>query len=91
MFRRRSRLEIILSTLSAIRGGKEKPTNIAYATNTSWKRNQIILSDLVGQGFIEVRMIPRNGSLQRRYTITEKGVNVLDYFKKVNEILPTQP
>jgi len=75
----------MLSILSVIREGKEKPTNITYATNTSWKRTQIMLSDLVEHGLLEVRTAPR---ARRRYMITEKGVNTLNYFKKAKEILP---
>jgi len=75
----------MLGILSVIREGKEKPTNITYATNTSWKRTQIMLSDLVEQGLLEVRTAPR---ARRRYAITEKGVNTLDYFEKAKEVLP---
>jgi len=76
----------MLCILSAIRGGKEKPTNIVYATNMSWKRNQIMLSDLVEQGLIEMRIAP--GLSKKRYTITEKGINLLEHFKKAKEMLP---
>ena len=81
---RRSRLEILLSILSVVRGGKNKPTNIVYAANLSWKRTQGMLSDLVEQGLLEVRIAPR----ARRYMITDKGVDVLDYFERAKEILP---
>ena len=86
MSRRRSKLEIMLGILVVVRDGKEKPTNITYATNTSWKRTQIMLSDLVEQGLLELRTVP--GISKRRYMITEKGVNVLEHFKKVKDVLP---
>ncbi len=86
MSRRRSRLEITLNILSIVREGKDKPTNITYAANLSWKSTQRILSNLVEQGLIEMRIAL--GLSKRRYVITEKGVNVLDYFKKANEIMP---
>ena len=74
-----------MSILSVVRGGKNKPTNIVYAANLSWKRTQGMLSDLVEQGLLEVRIAPR---ARRRYMITDKGVDVLDYFKKAKGILP---
>ena len=86
MTRRRSRLEIILSILSVVREGNEKPTRIMYAINMSWNPTQMLLSGLVEQGLLELRMA--SGLSRRRYGITEKGVNVLDYFEKANEILP---
>jgi len=86
MSRRRSRLEILLSILSVVRGGKDKPTNITYAANLSWKRTQGMLSDLVEQGLLEMRTA--SGLSKRRFTITERGVDVLDYFEKAKEILP---
>ena len=75
-----------MSILSVVSSGKDKPTNITYATNTSWKRTQSMLSDLVEQGLLEVRM--SSGLSKRRYAITEKGVNTLDHFEKAKELLP---
>ena len=86
MTKRRSRLEIMLGILSIVREGKDKPTNIMYASNLSWKPTQKILSKLVEQGLLEMRIAP--GLSKRRYMITEKGVNVLDYFEKAKEMLP---
>ena len=88
MSRRRSRLEIILSILSVVREGKDKTTNIMYAVNLSWDPTKKILSDLVEQGLLELRIA--SGLSKRRYVITEKGVNVIDYFEKAKEILPKE-
>jgi len=85
MSRRRSRLELILSILSIVRDGKDKPTHIMYSTNMSWTSTQNILFQLVELGLLEVRTASE--SSRRRYTITEKGINVLDYFEKAKEIL----
>ena len=85
---RRSRLEIMLGILAVVRDGTEKPTNISYATNTSWKRTQIMLSDLVEQGLLEVSTA--SGLSRRQYAITEKGLNVLNHFEKAKEILPKE-
>ena len=87
MSKRRSRLEISLTILSAIKRGVDKPTRIMYAANMSWKPVQRILSQLVEQGLLEVRMNTESRQSKRRYVITEKGADVLDYFENVNEIL----
>jgi len=86
MSSRRSRLEIVLSILSVIRAGNDKPTRIMYAANMSWRPSQRMLSNLIEQGLLEMKTA--SGISNKRYTITEKGVDVLDYFKKANEILP---
>ena len=86
MSKRRSRLEIMLSILSVIRKGEDKPTRIMYAVNVSWNPTQKMLSSMVEQDLLEVT--PGSGKSKTRYVITEKGVNVLDFFEKANEILP---
>ena len=83
---RRSRLEILLNILSAVREGMEKPTRIMYAANLSWRPTQRILSNLMEQGLVEMRIAP--GASKRRYMITERGVGMLDYFEKAKEMLP---
>ncbi len=45
-----------------------------------------MLSNLIEQGLLEMKTA--SGISNKRYTITEKGVDVLDYFEKANEILP---
>ena len=87
---RRSKLEIRLNILSAVKDGVDKPTRIMYAANMSWKPVQKILSHLVGQGLLEERVNVGNRQSKRRYAITEKGIRVLDYFEKAKEILPIE-
>ena len=87
---RRSQLEIRLNILSAVRDGVDKPTRIMYAANMSWKPVQRILSHLVEQGLLEVRMNTESRQSKRRYVLTDKGTNVLDYFEKAKEILPLE-
>lgn len=84
---RRSKLDITLSVLSSVRDGLDKPTRIMYASNMSWKPIQRILASLVGQGLL--REIQVSGTRRSRvlYEITEKGVNVLDYFSGADEII----
>jgi len=78
----------MLDILSAIRDGKEKPTKIMYAANLSWKPTQKVLSNLMEQGLLEMRITPRLS--RKRYMITEKGINVLDLFEKADEVLPKE-
>ena len=87
---RRSQLEIRLNILSAVKDGVDKPTRIMYAANMSWKPVQRILSHLVEQGLLEVRMNTESRQSKKRYALTDKGANVLDYFEKVKEILPLE-
>ena len=88
MSKRRTRLEIVLSILLAVMDGVDKPTRIMYAANMSWRPTQRILSRLVEQGLLEVRMNTESRQSKKRYVITEKGANVLDYFDRAREILP---
>ena len=85
--KRRSRLEIALDILSAVMDGVDKPTSIMYAAKLSWRPTQRILSSLVEKGFLEVRMNTESRQSRKRYVITEKGANVLDYFEGAREIL----
>ena len=90
MARRRSRLEIALDILLAIRDGVDKPTRIMFAAKLSWRPTQRILSSLVDQGLVEVRMNTETRKSKKRYVITEKGINLLDYFEGAREILPLE-
>jgi len=90
MSKRRSKLEIILDILSAVMDGVDKPTRIMFAAKMSYRSTQRVLSRLVEQGFLEVRMNTKSRQSKKRYVITEKGANVLDYFEKAKEILPLE-
>ncbi len=79
-----------MSILSAVMDGVDKPTRIMYSVKTSWELTQRILSSLVEQGLLEVRMNTESRQSKRRYVITEKGVDVLDSFEKAREILPLE-
>ena len=88
MAKRRSRLEIILIILSAVRDGVDKPTRIMYAANMSWAPVKRMLTVLVAQGLILEVINTESRQSKRRYQITEKGERILDYFDGVNELLP---
>lgn len=80
-------MDIILSILSAVRDGVDKPTRIMYATNLSWRPTQNILRLLVNQGLL---MEVRDGRERRskvRYRLTEKGYEVVNYFEKAKDLI----
>jgi len=90
MSKRRSKLEIILTVLSIVADGVDKPTRIMYATNTSWTSNQNMLSELVELGLIEVEYTQGKRRSNRRYVITDKGIKIIDYYDKASEIIPIE-
>jgi predicted transcriptional regulator len=78
---KRSRLELHLDILKAIKKGTSKPTRIMYRTNLSWKPLMKILNSLVDQD-----LIIRNGKNGHvTHKITGKGKNVLEYFSMAME------
>ena len=87
MSSRRSKLEITLNILSIVRSGVDKPTRIMYAANMSWKPVQRTLSHLVEQGLLEDQLNEESRQSKRLYVITEKGVEVLDYFDKAKQLI----
>jgi len=87
MTQKRSRLEIYLDVLRAIKKGVNKPTRIMYKTNLSWTPLQEILNSMISQGLI----IKKENKNKRLYEITEKGLNVLRYFNKVREMMTIEP
>ncbi len=90
MSQRRSKLEIRLQILAAIREGQDKPTRIMYAANLSWKPTQRILAQLIEQELVSEHRNNESAKSRRRYQITEKGVTVLEYFEKAKELLPIE-
>lgn len=88
MSHRRSKLEIQLNILSSVMNGVDKPTRIMYAANMSWRPVQRNLSYLVEQGLLDRQVNLESSKSKSRYVITEKGIHVLEYFKKAKEILP---
>jgi predicted transcriptional regulator len=84
---RRSKLEITLTVLRTIRDGVEKPTRIMYAANMSWNPTQRVLERLVSEGHLNVMEGPSRKRAKKRYSITEKGLNVLRYFDSAEELI----
>ena len=83
MHSKRSRLEIYLDVLQAVRKGVDKPTRIMYRTNLSWKPLKKTLDVMVEQDLI----VSEEEGGHTFYKITEKGKNVLDYFHEAMELI----
>lgn len=83
MSRKRSKLEICLDVLRAIRAGYSKPTNIMYKSNLSWITLQEILNFLISRGLVSA--IENNG--RKLYVITAKGKSVLNSLEEAYSIL----
>jgi predicted transcriptional regulator len=87
MSARRSKLEIMLNVLGAIEKGIDKPTRIMYSANMSWNPTQKVLDKLIKEGHILVTEEYSTQRAKKRYVITEKGRNVLKYFKGAEELI----
>ena len=83
MTQKRSRLEIYLDVLQAIKKGVNKPTRIMYRTNLSWTPLQEILESMVSQEIIKKIEVNK----RKEYVITKKGLNVLRYFEEMMELI----
>jgi predicted transcriptional regulator len=89
MKHRRSKLEVYLDVLWTIKNGTTKPTRIMYESNLSWKPLQRTLNSLVAQDLI-AELDPENNRDKRTstyYELTQKGENVLKYFKRAEDLL----
>ena len=80
---KRSRIRLCLDVLKVISKGVAKPTNIMYKSNLSWGTLMEILRALERKDLIRCETVGR----WKRYRITEKGLNVLRYYRKIEEIL----
>jgi len=87
--RRRSKLEVYLEVLEIIKSGTYKPTRIMYGANLSWIPLMKILTSMVSQGLVtEIEAGDRRDKrTTKTYRITQKGVNVLQYFSRAKELL----
>ena len=84
---RRSKLDIMMTVLGAIKDGVDKPTRIMYTANMSWNSTQKIFEDLLEQDLIYVTEEPGLKRAKKRYHITEKGLNVLQYFERAKLLI----
>ena len=87
---RRSRFKIYVDILTEIKSGTVLPTKIMYGTNLNWTMLKKALEKLKAKGLIQEQSMEINKSSKSIYTLTEKGDKVLNYLKKVNEILESE-
>lgn len=83
MTRKRSRIEIYVEVLRALKSGVNKPTNVMYKCNLAWTPFKRILETLVNIGLIET--VERGN--RRTFVITEKGQEFLKQFKSAETVL----
>jgi len=86
-YHRRSRLDIYLDVLRAVKKGTKKPTRIMYTVNMSWAPCQKVLRSMVSAGFISKIESKGDKRTTRHYEITQSGLNVLIYLDKGTELL----
>ena len=92
MSARRSKFQLSVEVLGQIKSGEKKPTRIMYSANLSWKSLKEILESLVSQGLIEESIVSRSSKRsKKRYEITAKGDNVLQYYNMVSDLIEIEP
>ena len=92
MSARRSKFQLSVEVLSQIKQGERKPTRIMYSANLSWKSLKEILDSLVSQGLVEEELVGRSSKrAKKRYEITSKGENVLEYYSVVSGLIEIEP
>jgi predicted transcriptional regulator len=80
---RRSRLELNLDVLKAIYNGRQAPSRVVYAANLSYDRVINCIEFLVKQHLVQrIEGIPK-----KRYTITDRGKNVVNYFSEIEKLM----
>ena len=83
MSARRTKIEIIHDILNAIqkKGGKIKPTHLLYKSNLSYKKMLEYIGELLHKGMVGEEEVKG----KKMYTITDKGLNYIQEFKKIKE------
>ena len=83
MSSKRSRIEIYLDILQTIKKGVDKPTRIMYSTNLSWKPLMQFINAMMEQKLITSEEL----GCHITYKITDKGMNVLNYFNEAMQLI----
>jgi predicted transcriptional regulator len=80
---RRSRTEMMVDILKAVRGGAMLPTRVMYRSNLSWSVCQDLLKRLAAKGLVETR----TEGERRLLVLTPRGSLALtQYCRSVEEI-----
>jgi len=77
---RRSRFEVKLQILFALKSGAKSKNRIIYETNNGWKRGCIFLQELIISGLVETLE-------NKKVIMTPKGWDAVDVFEKDFTIL----
>jgi predicted transcriptional regulator len=83
---RRSKLEMYVDILTVLaHKGPLKLTHIMYKANVNCSVLKEYLDFLIKQGLVEERTMRKQRLV---YTVTQKGMSVLKYFKELKQVLP---
>lgn len=83
---RRSKLEIYVDILLVlVHYGPMKLTHIMYKANVNCSLLEEFLEFLIKQGMVEMKIIIKD---RKVFAITQRGVNVLKYFREFKKMLP---
>ncbi|MGB8780530.1 MAG: winged helix-turn-helix domain-containing protein [Candidatus Bathyarchaeia archaeon] len=83
---RRSKLEMYLDILKVLScSGQLKLTHIVYETNVNCCVLKGYLDFLMKQNLVEKRNVGRQ---RAAYSITQRGITVLEYFRELKQALP---
>jgi len=83
---RRSKLEVYIDILKVLAyRGPLKLTHIMYKSNVNCSALKAYLDFLIKKGLVEERTIKKT---QVVYTITQRGITALKYFKELKQSLP---
>jgi predicted transcriptional regulator len=83
---RRSKLETYLGILGVLEHNRElKLTHIMYETNVNCCVLKKYLGFLMKQGLVQEQTVGRQRMV---YSITQRGIAVLNYFRELKQVLP---
>ena len=84
---RRSKLETCLSILETLDSkGPQKITHVMRKANVNCNVLKNYFDFLINQGAVEEKYVARNKIV---YAITERGLNLIRYFKELDQMIPT--
>ena len=81
---RRSSFQIAIDVLSVIGEGEKRPTRIMYASNLNWDSLKNTLDLLVDKGYVDEDYLSERN---RKYSITNKGREVLGYYNRIESLV----
>jgi predicted transcriptional regulator len=83
---RRSKLEMYIDILKVLgQRGPSKLTHVMYKSNVNCSVLKEYLEFLIKQGLVEERTVGKGRVI---YSVTQRGITVLKYFKELKQVLP---